>query len=128
MDRRERYTSHTRQSTRRVILADKRHPDLVAEIRRIVYEGSGPLLRALIQMLEEERVTVRVRRESRPEAEYRDGQGMTDNVIATVVATGAITGIKAGVERFRTRYGSRGRIRIEGEDDDQPRPRGRHRA
>jgi hypothetical protein len=112
----------------RVIFADDRHPDAMAETKRIVYDGSGPLLRALIQMFDEEGVTVTVRREGPPETEYRDTRGMAENVVATLTATGAAAAIKSAVAAFRERHGRRGRVRIEGEDDDQPPLRGRHRA
>jgi hypothetical protein len=100
----------------------------MAETKRIVYDGSGPLLRALIQMFDEEGVTVTVRREGPPETEYRDTRGMAENVVATLTATGAAAAIKSAVAAFRERHGRRGRVRIEGEDDDQPPLRGRHRA
>ena len=88
------------------------------ETRRITYEGGGPFARALVQMLEEEGVTVVVRREGQPETEYRDTRGMAEAVIATLVATGAIEAIKAGVQKFRQRFGDHGTVKIEDEDDE----------
>jgi hypothetical protein len=85
------------------------------ETRLIRYRGSEPVVRALIQMLEEEDVTV-VRRGQRP-IEHRDLGTMVEAVIATLEATGTIEGIKAGVAKFRERF-PRGGLEIEGEDDD----------
>jgi hypothetical protein len=88
--------------------------------RRITYEGSGPFVRELVQILEEQGVTVSVRREGPPESEYRDTRGMTEAVAATLMASGTTEAIEAGVDRFRQRFPGRSLVRMEGE--------GRHRA
>jgi hypothetical protein len=95
--------------------------------RWITYEGSGPLVRVLVELLEEEGVAVRVRREAPPVSEYGDARGMSESVVATLVPTGAPEAIKAGVQRFRQRFPGRGVIKIDGEDDP-PSSCGRHRA
>lgn len=87
---------------------------------RIRYEGSAPLVRELVQILEQEGVTVSIRRERPPESEYRDTRGMTEAIAATLMATGATEAVEAGVHRFRQRFPGRSIVRIEGE--------GRHRA
>jgi hypothetical protein len=92
----------------------------MTKTRRITYEGSGPFVRELVQILEAEGVTVTVRRERPPETEYRDTRGMTEAVTATLMATGTTEAVKTGVDRFRQRFPGRSIVRIEGE--------GRHRA
>ena len=87
---------------------------------RIRYEGSGPFVHELVRILEQGGVTVRVRREGPLESEYRDTRGMTETVAATLMVTGAMEAVKAGVERFQQRFPGRSVVRIEGE--------GRHRA
>ena len=66
--------------------------------RRITYQGSGPLLRTLVQALEGEGVTVRVRRNGPYVGQHRQTHGMGDAVMANLVVTGTIDGINAGVE------------------------------
>jgi hypothetical protein len=57
----------------------------VTETRRITFEGSGPFVRMLVQALEDEGVTVAVRRE-RPDVDQRPIPcGMVDAVKATQV-------------------------------------------
>jgi hypothetical protein len=100
-----------------------------AETRRITFEGSGPFARALVQMLEEEGVTVQVQRGGQPATEYRDARGIAEAVVATLIATGADRAIRGGVQKFRERFANRGAVvRVEGEDDEPPLERGRHRA
>ena len=109
-----------------MVIGPYRLPTMVGT-RWITYEGSGPLVRVLVELLEEEGVAVRVRREAPPVSEYGDTRGMSDSVVATLVPTGAPEAIKAGVQRFRQRFPGRGVIKVEGEDEP-PSSYGRHRA
>jgi short-subunit dehydrogenase involved in D-alanine esterification of teichoic acids len=86
----------------------------VTEIRRITLEGSRPIGRALVQMLEEEGVTVQL--PGRHTTEYRDARDVAEGVITTVIAAGTVEAIKAGVRKVRWRF-PRAKIKIEGEDD-----------
>ena len=82
--------------------------------RRITYQGNPTLARALVRLLEEEGLTVRVRREGRPATEYRDAHRMPETVLATLLATGAAEEIDAAVRRFGERFPG-GRASVEGE-------------
>jgi hypothetical protein len=103
-----------------------RHLNAVTETRRITFEGSGPFVRTLVTALEDEGVAVAVRREGRYLGQHREPRGMGDPVKATLVATGSIEAIEAGVSAFRQRFASRAVVTIQGETD--PPARGRHRA
>ena len=103
-----------------------RHLNAVTETRRITFEGSGPFVRTLVTALEDEGVTVAVRREGRYFGQHREPRGMGDPVKATLVATGSIEAIQAGVSRFRERFASRAVVTIQGETGLPE--RGRHRA
>jgi hypothetical protein len=98
----------------------------MTETRRISFEGSGPFVHTLVTALEGEGVTVAVRRDGRNVEEHRGPRGMGDAVKATLVATGSIEAIKAGVSTFRERFSSRAVVTIDGEAT--PPDRGRHRA
>jgi hypothetical protein len=87
---------------------------------RITYKGDPALVGVLVQMLEEEGVKVRWQ----PPEERRDVPGMAAPVVVNLVAVGVLTGIKAAVQKFPGRFGSR--VDVEGEDDQPPRV-GRHR-
>ena len=87
----------------------------MTETRRITYEGSGALARALVQMLADEGVTVDVQRGGQRGTEYRDARGIAEAVLATLLATGAIESIRAGVRKFRERFPG---AKVEIEDDD----------
>jgi len=100
---------------------------LMTETRRIAYSGSGPLVRMLVEALEDEGVTVVVRREAARVGQHRGSRGMGDDVNATLVATGAVEAIRAGVWMFLNRSASRAQVVIEGEEAPAP-TRGRHRA
>jgi hypothetical protein len=89
----------------------------VTETRRITYQGSAALVRALVQALEAEGITVRVQRGGRPTMEQRDTRTIIEQVVAILVAAGGIAGIKAGVGKFRTNF-PRAKVEIEGEPDD----------
>jgi hypothetical protein len=84
----------------------------VTESRRISFEG-GPVGRALVQMLAGEGVTVT--RPGCPTIEYRDARDIAEGVVTTLVASGAIEAIRAGVRRVRWRFPA-AKIEIEGED------------
>ena len=99
----------------------------MTETRRIAYEGSGPFVRTLVRALEDEGVQVAVRREGPYVGEHREPHGMGDPVKATLVATGEIEAIKAGVRTFLYRFANRAQVRIDG-DEAPPPTRGRHRA
>ena len=99
----------------------------MTETRQITYQGSGPFVRALVQALEGEGVTVTVRRNGPYVGEHRDPRGMGDTVGATLVAIGATEAIKAGVWTFRQRFPNRAWVTIEGEEPLPP-TQGRHRA
>ena len=66
----------------------------MTETRRITFEGSGPFVHTLVTALEDEGVTVAVRREGRYFGQHREPRGMGDPVRATLVATGSIEAIK----------------------------------
>ena len=94
--------------------------------RWIAYEGSGPLIRALVQALEDRGVAV-VARRGGPHGQHRAVREMGEAVTATLVATGASEAIDAGVSAFRQRFANRAVVTIE-DEERLPRPRGRHRA
>ena len=98
----------------------------MTETRRISFEGSGPFVHTLVTALEGEGVTVAVRREGRHVGEHREPPGMGEAVKATLVATGSIEAIKAGVSTFRERFANRAVVTIDGEA--APPEHGRHRA
>jgi len=52
---------------------------------------------------------------------------MGEDVNATLIATGEVEAINAGVEMFRRRFASHAEISVEGEGEPPP-SRGRHRA
>jgi hypothetical protein len=89
--------------------------DAVTETRRITFEGSGPFVRTLVQALEDEGVTVAVRREGHSVDQRPTPRGMGDAVKATLVATGASEAIAAGVSTFRQRFANRAAVTIENE-------------
>jgi hypothetical protein len=86
----------------------------VTEIRRITVEGSRPIGRALVQMLEEEGITVQL--PGRHTTEYRDARDVAEGVITTLIATGTLDAIRAGVRKVRWRFPG-ATIEVEGEDD-----------
>jgi len=98
----------------------------MTEARRISFEGSGPFVHTLVTALEGEGVTVAVRREGWYVGEHREPRGMGEAVKATLVATGSLEAIKAGVSTFRQRFTSRAVVTIDGEAT--PPDHGRHRA
>jgi hypothetical protein len=102
----------------------------VTETWRITFEGSGPFVRTLVQALEDEGVTVAVRREGAYVDQRLTPRGMGDAVKATLVATGASEAIAAGVSTFRQRFASRAMVTIENEAAPPPshRRHGQHRA
>lgn len=105
--------------------------DAVTETRRITFEGSGPFVRTLVQALEDEGVTVAVRREGHALDRPPTPRGMGDAVKATLVATGASEAIAAGVSTFRQRFANRALVTIENEATAPPprhRRHGQHRA
>lgn len=67
-----------------------------------------------------------MRREGRYVGEHREPRGMGDAVKATLVATGSIEAIRAGVSTFRERFTSRAVVTID--DEATPPDHGRHRA
>jgi hypothetical protein len=112
-------TGHASAGTRRptpVMVGGAARLPTMQGTSRIRYEGSAPFVRELVQILEQEGVTVSIRRERPPESEYRDTRGMTETVAATLMATGTAEAVKAGVDRFQQRFPGRGIVRIEGED------------
>ena len=101
--------------------------EAMTETRRIAYHGSGPFVRTLVRALEQEDVTVAVRREGSYVGAHREPLGMGDAVNATLVATGSTEAIKAGVWAFLSQFASRAEVRIE-DEEALPSIRGRHRA
>jgi hypothetical protein len=86
----------------------------VTEIRRITFEDSRPIGRALVEMLEEEGVTVQL--PGRHTSEYRDARDVAEGVITTLIAAGELDAIRAGVRKVRWRFPG-AKIEVEGEDD-----------
>ena len=101
--------------------------EAVTVTRRITYAGGGPFVRALVEALERQHVTVVVRRDGPYVGRHRQASDMGQDVSATLVATGDFDAINAGVETFRRRFASHAEIRVEGEGGPPP-DRGRHRA
>jgi hypothetical protein len=91
----------------------------VTETRRITYQGSAPVVRTLVKMLEAEGVTVEVRRGGPPAMEQRDTRMIVEQVLINLAATGTFEGIKAGVRKFRASFPG-AKVAVEGEDDDGP--------
>jgi len=82
-------------------------------------------VQTLVTALQGEGVTVAVRREARHVGECGGPRGMGDAVRATLVVTGSIEAIKAGVSSFRERFASRAVVTIDDEAtavDHGPRP------
>ena len=98
----------------------------MTETRRVSFEGSGPFVQTLVTALEGEGVAVAVRREGRYVGQHPEPRGMGDAVKATLVVTGSVDAIKAGVSTFRERFASRAVVTIDGEAT--PADHGRHRA
>jgi hypothetical protein len=86
----------------------------VTEIRRITFEGSRPIRRALLQTLEEQSVTVQL--PGRHTSEYRDARHVAEGGITTLIAAGALDAIRAGVRKVRWRFPA-AKIEVEGEDN-----------
>jgi hypothetical protein len=99
----------------------------MTETRQITYQGSGPLVRTLVQALEAEGVSVTVRRNRPYVGEHRDPRGMGGAVAVTLVATGATEAIKAGVGSFRQRFTDGALVTMEAEEPVRP-GHGRDRA
>ena len=94
----------------------------MTETRRITFQGSGPLARALVQMLEREGVNVQVRRGERPTAGQPDMRTITEQLSATLLASGTVKGIEKGVRRFRTRFPGAAKVGIEDDRIDTEGP------
>ena len=84
----------------------------MTEIRRITLEDSRPIGRALVQMLEEQGVTVQL--PGRHTTEYRDARHVAEGGITTLIAAGELDAIKAGVRKVRWRFPG-AKINIEGD-------------
>jgi hypothetical protein len=96
----------------------------MTESRQITFHGSGPLVRTLVQALEDEGVTVRARRNGPEVGQSPDPRRMGDAVDATLAAVGAIEAIRAGVLTFRQQFADRALVSIEG-DESAPSAHGR---
>jgi hypothetical protein len=94
------------------------HQEPMTQTRRVSFDGSGPFVQTLVAALEGEGVAVAVRREGRYVGEHGEPRRMGDAVKATLVVTGSIDAIKAGVSTFRDRFASRAVVTI----DDEPTP------
>ena len=101
--------------------------EAVIVTRCIAYEGGGPFLRALVVALEQQGLTVVVRRDGLHVDQHRESREMGGNVTATLVATGPGEAIDAGVGTFQRRFGQCAQVRVEGESTPPP-TQGRHRA
>jgi hypothetical protein len=75
--------------------------EAVTGTRRITYAGGGPFVRALVEALEHQHVTVVVRRVGPQVGRHREVRDMGEDVDATLVATGDFEAINVGVEMFR---------------------------
>jgi hypothetical protein len=89
--------------------------EAVIVTRRIAYQGGGPFVRALVEALEEQGVTVVVRRDGPYVGQHRAARDMGDDVSATLAATGDVEAINAGVGMFRGRFGDGGCLRRTGD-------------
>jgi hypothetical protein len=101
--------------------------EAVTVTRRLAYAGGGPFVRALVEALEDQAVTVVVRRAGPHDGRHREVRDMGEDVNATLIATGEAEAINVGVEMFRRRFASHAEISVEGEGEPPP-SRGRHRA
>ena len=89
----------------------------MTETRRITFQGSDPLARALAQMLEKEGVTVQVTRSGPATTEHQDSPAAAAEIPATLVASGTLRGIQKGVRKFRMRFPGSATVTIEDEPD-----------
>lgn len=89
----------------------------MTETRRITFQGSGPLARALTQMLEKEGVAVEIHRGGPPKTEQHGTRPMPGEVLATLLASGTLNGIEKGIRKFRMRFPGAAKVNIEDEPD-----------
>jgi len=90
-------------------------PVMAQTTRRVTYRGNPAFASMLVQMLEQERATVKW---ERPLAQRGMGE-MAQEVIVQMDATGGATAIAAAVAKFRKHMHGRAGVTVEnGEMDD----------
>jgi hypothetical protein len=93
-----------------------RRPAVADVTKSIEYIGPAVRAGALVKCLKEEGIEVRWT----PPEEDRGAGDMAAaaavSAVVSIIANGAYDAIKAGVTKFRERFGT-GRVKIEGEDD-----------
>ncbi|WP_270887733.1 hypothetical protein [Pedococcus sp. 5OH_020] len=82
----------------------------------MTYRGIAPFASMLVQMLEDEGVTVADW--ERPEEARGAGADALRDVVVGLVTSGAYDAIKFAIERFRTAAKGRGHATIDGDPDD----------
>jgi len=89
-------------------------PVMAQTTRRVTYRGDLAGASLLAEMLRREGVTV----ERDTSRDQRDLAGVTQAVIATLVAKGALTAIEAAVAKFRKHMHDKTETEVTIEDDD----------
>jgi hypothetical protein len=90
----------------------------MTETHQLVYTGPAAFASALVQMLQEQGVTV----DWTPPEERRGLGHDAHDIVVNLVATGVWVSVFKGVSVFRDRFKGRGRV------DVDPPEKGRHRA
>lgn len=82
---------------------------MAGETYTVTYTGSAPFASMLVQMLEDEGVSVRWQRPR----EDRGGGDVARDIVLSLVASGAYDSIKATIARFRAKAKGRGDAKIQ---------------
>jgi len=115
-----RTTTHSAPgSARRSAVLPTNMPVMAQTTRRVTYRGNPAFASMLVQMLQQESVTVRWERPF----EQRGMGEMAQEVIVQMVATGSVTAIAAAVAKFRKHMNGRAEATVENDemDDDEDR-------
>ena len=113
-----RTTTHSAPgSARRSAVLPTNMPVMAQTTRRVTYRGNPAFASMLVQMLQQESVTVRWERPF----EQRGMGEMAQEVIVQMVATGSVTAISAAVAKFRKHMNGRAEATVENDemDDDE---------
>jgi hypothetical protein len=78
--------------------------EAVTVTRYITYQGRGPYVRAPVEALVDQGVTVVVRRDGSYVGRHRQSRDMGEDVTATLAATGEVDAINSGVEMFGRQF------------------------